>query len=601
MGYGKSEVNYKRNKKSATKADLILETDMEILEKLGRLSDEIKKTNERISSMSGRDESDYASRQITEVHNSLQSEIDSLKQELKYLAAQNESIFLSVRKQMEALVSAVGGGAAVAVAEQPPRAEIDYDLLAEKVAQMLPVQEYVSPDYIASKIAEQIVIPEYPAPQYSSAEQAEEYRPAEQPVPVDIQLDEDDLADRIALKVGGIKAEDFDILVDDDGCASISKEIAENLNYDVISSAISEKLRSMLEYITDRDTDYDEVASRIGDKIKVAGINEDAIAEKAAAVLSEYIPEIDSDEIADKIAAQLISVLHSGATEAETASASEETAQADNDYNIVIDEEGLGLITGQVTEEVNRTTGERFDRVEKEIAELKAMITAGALREVAASSAAEESYVAEESLVTVSDLMEGEEGEETAEEYEDLSKLVDEINTEEEPLEEPADGVDFENMMKYNRSFIARIIQSTDEQKQYYGSVKTALLSYARVNSNVAWGAERFNKGRETIARFKIRGKTLCLYLALNPTDYPYSVYHQTDVSGNKSLHNTPFMVKIKSPRGVKKAIRLIDDMLQQRGAVKRNKVLERDYAAMYPYETTEELIEDGLIKDVNK
>ncbi len=155
-------------------------------------------------------------------------------------------------------------------------------------------------------------------------------------------------------------------------------------------------------------------------------------------------------------------------------------------------------------------------------------------------------------------------------------------------------------MMKYNRSFIARIIQATDEQKAYYGRIKDAFLSYDKVNSNLSWGAERFHKGRETIARFKMRGKTLCLYLALDPSKFPKSVYNQVDVSGNKSMHSTPMMVKIKSPRGTKKAIRLVDALLAERNGVKRN-TAERDYAAMYPYETMDELIEDGLVKDVSK
>ena len=161
-------------------------------------------------------------------------------------------------------------------------------------------------------------------------------------------------------------------------------------------------------------------------------------------------------------------------------------------------------------------------------------------------------------------------------------------------------GVDFANMMRYNRSFIARIIQSTDDQKKYYGEVRNALLSYKKVNTNIAGGAERFHKGRETIARFKIRGKTRVLYLALDPTTHEFSVYHHKDVSDNKSVAGTPMMIKIKSPRGVKKAIRLIDEMLEARDGIKRN-VPERDYAAMYPYESMEELIEDGLVKDVKR
>lgn len=126
------------------------------------------------------------------------------------------------------------------------------------------------------------------------------------------------------------------------------------------------------------------------------------------------------------------------------------------------------------------------------------------------------------------------------------------------------------------------------------------MLSYKKVNSNIAWGAERFNKGRETIARFKIKGKTLCLYLALDPNDYEKSIYHQVDMSTNKSVHGTPMMVKIKSNLAVRRAKKLIDDMLEKRNGIKRE-IKPRDYAAMYPYESIEELIEDGLVKDVNK
>ncbi|MCD7729204.1 MAG: hypothetical protein LUI60_04755 [Clostridia bacterium] len=217
---------------------------------------------------------------------------------------------------------------------------------------------------------------------------------------------------------------------------------------------------------------------------------------------------------------------------------------------------------------------------------------------------AEETEDADEELITVSDLVD----EDELDGDDSIADLLEDVN------EQPAEGeivpdgiegisnggVDFANMMKYNRSFIARIIQSNDDVKRYYGQVKNAMLAYKKVNSSIAWGAERFNKGRETIAKFKIRGKTLCLYLNLDSNEYKTSVYHHVDVTNNKSMRGTPMMVKIKSPLGVKKAIRLIDEMLAKRNGEKRV-IQERDYAAMYPYETIEELIEDGLVKDVSK
>lgn len=283
-------------------------------------------------------------------------------------------------------------------------------------------------------------------------------------------------------------------------------------------------------------------------------------------------------------------------------------ATCDNsDYDVVIDEDGLNKITQTVSTEVCKTTNARFEVIEQQLSEIKELLADGVEVKGETVERTEVSTVEEPLIVTVSDVTQDEpenyEQQELAEEIAELVAEIDEIPAEGEidEFEEASDGVDFANMMRYNRSFIARIIQSTEDQKEYYGTVKTALLSYAKVNSNVAWGAERFNKGRETIARFKIRGKTLCLYLALDPKEFEYSVYHQIDVSDNKSMHGTPMMVKIKSPRGVKKAIRLIDELLARRNGVKRNKIIERDYAAMYPYETMEELIEDGLVKDVSK
>lgn len=218
----------------------------------------------------------------------------------------------------------------------------------------------------------------------------------------------------------------------------------------------------------------------------------------------------------------------------------------------------------------------------------------------------------EEPLVTMSDLVDSAEVEEVDGEEEDdeeddgddfLADVLDMDAFSDDELmpgqmSEYSDGVDFANMMKFKRSFIARIIQSNDDYKQFYGEVKHALISYRKVNSNVAWGAERFNKGRETIARMKIKGKTLCLYLALDPKEYKTSVYHHIDMTDNKSVAGTPMMVKVKSPLGVKKAIRLIDEMLAKRNGEKKE-ITERNYALMYPYETIEELIEEGLVKDV--
>ena len=548
------------------------------------------------------------------------------------------------------------------IAEAAPAAavsentEIDYEHLAELISEHMPVKETLVTaagaeiDYeeLAGKVAERISIPEA----------------ASAAVVANADIDEEELADRIALKIGAIQPDDYNIMVDEEGCASITKEITEKLDYELIASTVADKLRETLDLSGEdngEQPDYEEMAARISENITVAGVNEDAIAEKAAAVLSNYLPEFDTDEIADKVATQVISALPAAEVDSEAVSNAVaeklNERQQELDYDIVLDEDGLEKVSASVSENVTKTTEERFDTIDREIEEIKRMLAAGVLvaapreDDIAPAEAYEEVYeeeAEEEQLVTVSDVI-ADEPEETVEEEvveevtepeqaveETLEEELAEEAEEEQPAEEPSapivivteqtvaeeeetdgdedeaveefsydelageGGVDFANMMRYNRSFIARIIQGTDEQKTYYGEVRNALLSYKKVNSNIAWGAERFHKGRETIARFKIRGKTLILYLALDPATHEYSVYHHKDVSDNKSVAGTPMMIKVKSPLGVKKAVRLIDEMLAARNGEKRN-IPQRDYAAMYPYETIEELIEDGLVKDVKK
>jgi hypothetical protein len=110
---------------------------------------------------------------------------------------------------------------------------------------------------------------------------------------------------------------------------------------------------------------------------------------------------------------------------------------------------------------------------------------------------------------------------------------------------------------------------------------------------------DRFNFGRETVAKMTVVGKTLKLYLALdvNDPELKETVYHQNDVSDQKAYESTPFLVKVKSEVGAKKAIRLVKYLAAKLEAVEDPTFVPVDYVAEYAYETDEELIKKGLIK----
>ena len=397
------------------------------------------------------------------------------------------------------------------------------------------------------------------------------------------------------------------------GSASVS-ELGEATEQDylALSEVIATEVENSVAYRFDSiDEKLAQISAKITGGIAVAGVATVAGGEADGALyaqldkiceeikkISEYIEgevPVIANERVDKIAGDVerISQLVEGELSVETAARLDKL------------QEELENLSQKVCEGADN---ERLERVEGGVDEIKGMLSNGAIiassEESAAVQAVEEEEE-EQELVTVSDIVKPiqVEGDDDTDGDFILSALdMDSFSDDERMPGElgDLDGVDFENMMKYNRSFIARIIQSDDDCKRYYGEVKHALLSYKKVNSNVAWSNERFNKGRETIARMKIRGKTLVIYLALDPNEYKTSVYHHADVSDNNSVPGTPMMIKVKSPLGVRKAIRLIDEMLAKRDGEKRE-VPERDYAAMYPYETIEELIEDGLVKDVRK
>ncbi len=169
--------------------------------------------------------------------------------------------------------------------------------------------------------------------------------------------------------------------------------------------------------------------------------------------------------------------------------------------------------------------------------------------------------------------------------------------TEEDPAPEEDRAASVEDtpteiLVRYRRSFLSRYIQSGEVLQGYYGQLKNRLLAYEDVNSHISWKADRFNKGRQTIAKIDVRGKRVYLYLALEPAAFEGSKYRFTDMSGKKT--ETPMLVKISGSRSLLHAGELIEALAEKYGLTKIERA-EENYSM--PYETDESLIEKGLIK----
>lgn len=149
--------------------------------------------------------------------------------------------------------------------------------------------------------------------------------------------------------------------------------------------------------------------------------------------------------------------------------------------------------------------------------------------------------------------------------------------------------------IRYNRSFWARLTQSSDEVKQRYSVLKNHLLSYSKVKPALSWRRERFSLGRITYACFVMRGKKLCLCFATDPKRFDGTKYKVVDMSVRSPKSKQPCKYRIISDRRVTYAKEIIDMLMGELSVEKLADYTEQNY--VMPYRETDALIEDGLIK----
>lgn len=492
---------------------------------------------------------------------------------------------------------------------EAPAVEIDYNTIAEMVADKIaipavevPAAPEVDYDRIAEMVAGKIVIPAVE-------------------VPAAPELDYERIADMVAGKIAIPAVEvpaapevDYDRLADM-VAARIAVPAAPEVDYDHLADLVIEKLAACseqtCEVMLDEDG-IDEIAAKVAGKILPSeSIDYDKVCQAAQA--AQILPDpVDYDRIAEIVEDKL------GAEEPV--------------YDLVIDDEGVSALAKGVSDELCQMCASCEleceevcveEPVEETVAE-EIVATEEPVEEVVEESPVEETV--EEALEevpaeeTVEEIPVEEVVEETVEEV-PAEEVVEETPVEEAPAEEPAPAtaedelaateaiyqevgnelVDAETglVIRLKRSFTAKMKQSEEKVKGYYSDLKNELTSYKKINSNVSWHGDRFNFGRDTVAKINICGKTLCFYVALDPNDpeFKSTVYHQKDVGAQKAYENTPFMVKVKSDAAAKKALRLVGYLAEKLGTEKEENFEAVDYAGEFAYASTKQLFDEGFIK----
>ena len=495
---------------------------------------------------------------------------------------------------------------AVAAKIQIPEAEkLDYEKLAETLAAKLPVPEEIDYDKLADT-----VLAKLPAPEEIDYEKLADAVVAKMPVPEAI--DYDKLADTVIARLPETESLDYERI------AEIANNANETVDYDRISEIVNtandpvdyEKITEIANNAAanvvvpeSEEPDYDAMADAVLAKLPESEeIDYERLAYAAASKVE--IPEteaIDYEKIANDVAAKIDIPAPEQLDYERLASSVAERIPAPEPatYEVLVDDEGVKSIADTVAAAVVANIPEAkapevdTEALAGEISEKMGtpsyetiLDESGA--QMIADAVAEKLTAANYTIATLPLIAE------------ETPVVADEVAvTEPEPVEEVAEEPKEDLVMRIDRSFTAKLKQSDDEVKDRYGMIKNALLSYKKFKSTVSWNADRFNCGRATIAKMNIRGKTLCVYFALDPKDpaFKQTIYNQKDMSEQKAYAQTPFMMKIKSDLAAKRAVRLVETLAEQNGVAKKKDFEEVDYKKTYRYAGDRQLELTGLLR----
>lgn len=147
--------------------------------------------------------------------------------------------------------------------------------------------------------------------------------------------------------------------------------------------------------------------------------------------------------------------------------------------------------------------------------------------------------------------------------------------------------------VRYNRSFTAKLIQADDTLKSAYSDLRNELVRYG-LKSRMSWSNESWYLGRNTYAKFAIRGKTLSLYLALDPDEFEGTKYIFRDARGVEKYREVPMRVKLTSDRAVRWSKELIFAAAAKKD-LKRQDLPEENFRP--DYRNTTSLVREKLVK----
>lgn len=139
-----------------------------------------------------------------------------------------------------------------------------------------------------------------------------------------------------------------------------------------------------------------------------------------------------------------------------------------------------------------------------------------------------------------------------------------------------AAAADLKEIDRTPRDFTTKLMRASLDLKTRYSAVKNELLRYG-MKSRMSISNESMYRDRTTYAKFSIRGKTLCLNMALDPKEFEGTKYYFRNMGDVGKYGAVPMRVKLKSDRSVRRVKELIATMAEKKGW-QREDLEERDF-----------------------
>lgn len=176
-----------------------------------------------------------------------------------------------------------------------------------------------------------------------------------------------------------------------------------------------------------------------------------------------------------------------------------------------------------------------------------------------------------------------------------MSETKQELELEVTPLERPQE--EWVGRLRYEKSFLAKLALADDNVRNYYAILATRYLSYDKVKSRTGWAGVSFSHRRNKLAMITINGKTLCLYLAIDPATITEGKFRTKDTSVLKKYEDTPVLLKIKSGGALRYALKLIEEQTRKQDIEYKKNLPAPITAKSLPKDTFDNLVASGMIR----